>query len=153
MAFDVGAAHRALADQLRAALGETFDVFAFPELGTLNGPRIEIAPSGSWVSLYGTHGPNGNGDVVVTVRAFLSGFKTSEDRANWAFRLASVGLSVDGNDQTYSLADAVMSDRTLGGVVSDCVPLGPDGEIAWDADDDVIEMPVLMILKKSGATV
>lgn len=158
MAFDVKAAHEALAAKLRSSkIGETFDVFAYPQAG-VNRPRVEIAPGigGDWVSLYGTYGSAGRGDLFVTIRVWLTHFPTSEDRFLQACRLAGVGVDVDGNAQATSIADVIMTDRSLGGVVQDCVPLGPDGSIRWEVAEDgtnVLELGVLMILKKSGATV
>lgn len=148
MSFDVGAAHRALADQLRESFGEAFNVYPFPETGPTF-PAIMVEPAGDWISPFGTFGSNGHGDVSVLVTAYLEGL-TAEDRATWAFRLASAGLDASGNAQPLSLMDVLLADKTLGGAVATATPT-PGAAIQWDAENDAVSMPVLIVLKKSGA--
>ena len=133
MALAPRAIHTAVAEQLKASpLGDLFTVHPFPALAA-PAPKIEVVPSAEYVAYWGTFGPNGNADLMLTIRCTLDGL-TDEDRARRAWQLVSVGTDVNGNGQVLGVADVVHADRTLGGVVQDAVIL----TAKWIDDADVL---------------
>lgn len=144
MALDLEAIHRAVAEALEP-VRDGFDLFAYPE-PSVAGPKIEVIPGGSvgeYVAYFGTFGENGHADAVVTVRATVAGL-SAQDRALAIWRLAGSGSTV-----SKSIVDALMYDKTLGGVVKTVMPLTG----SWDEDADTFEVPVAIVTQKSGAQV
>ena len=139
MSLDLDRIHQAVATAVRAAVGDEFTVHAYPgEGGT--GPYIEIAPGAPYVAYFATMGTNGRADVNVTVRGFpMTG------NAETAFRRV-VAYLASGTDFPRSIVDALMADKSLGGVVESCVALTAE----WVADEELFEIPVEIIALKSG---
>lgn len=146
MSFDLSAIHTALADQIAAGIADDVTVKPYPFSGA-NPPFIEIWPGGQYVDYAGTFGADGLGDIQLEIHV---AFPTANGETT--FKVMTRLLSV-GTGFSSSIADAVMADRTLGGVVQDCVAL----EAQWDIDPDALgqiaTIPVRIIAKKQGAEV
>jgi hypothetical protein len=137
--------HVALADQIRAGIDRQTNVYEFPN-GSYNPPSVTVHsdPSG-YISYWGTFGPNGDADILLRLKIEVD----AGDLASVCIKIADY-LSV-GTDNGSSIVDAVMADRTLGGVVGDCVILTAE----WDTENEpfVAYLPVQIILRKVNAEV
>ncbi len=144
MALDLKAIHEALAGQIKAYLSDDWNVAPWPLSGK-KGELIEVWPGSPYVGYFGSFGPNGHADVLLELRVYLP----SADPATYGER-TSRALSV-GTGHGSSIPDAVMSDATLGGVVSSAKVLSAEWSPSTDGDE--IRIPVEIIAKKQGAQV
>lgn len=141
--LDIEAIYVALADQLRAGIADAggFTIKAHPSTAPV--PAIEVWPDEGDVSYFETSGSEGLADVNILIRAFLSGANPESEWRTMA-RLRS-----SGTGHNSSVIDAVMADRTLGGVVADAFIAGS----RWNPEQGTIEWPVAIQLNKEGAQV
>jgi hypothetical protein len=116
--LDIGAIRTALAKQLRDALSDYVSVFPYRR-PSMPLPALVVEPGGSEGDLYVnytvTSGNAGSVDMWLTLE-----LQVAHTEGDSAARLIDRFLSL-GNPE--SILDAVHSDRTLGGVVEDCVIL------------------------------
>lgn len=109
----------ALATQISANVARQPSVFAYdPE--NRSGHNIVIKPAADYVAYFGTMGPNGTADILLEIDIEVPG------------RLADSQIAMDdylsagtGNDS--SVVDAIHANKTLGGLVDNCVCLTADG--------------------------
>ena len=120
--------------------------FWYDELNApTKGPSISLRPGAPLYRPFGTMGPSGRADVAFVARV----------RANSASRESNFsrlyGFASHGTSNADSIHDAVMSDRSLGGVVSDCVL----GDVEFDEDEGgpYLDVEVFVIAMKQGAEV
>ena len=145
MACDPYAIHVALADQIRDYITADVNVYAWP-MRTPDYPSVSVWPGPEYIAYIGTFGANGIADMMLELVIEHSA-ADDESEFKWIADLLAAGTGFSA-----SLADAVMSDRTLGGVVDDAVVLTAE----WSADPQsaiVARLPVQIILSKSGAQV
>ena len=137
--------HNALADQIRVGIDRQTNVYPFPN-GSYNTPAVTVHsdPSG-YISYWGTFGPNGDADILLRLKIEVD----AADVESMCIKIADYLSVGTGNDS--SIVDAVMADRTLGGVVGDCVILTAE----WDTENEpfVAYLPVQIILRKVNAEV
>jgi hypothetical protein len=143
MAFDPEQIRRALAAQLEQQLREVNVYWYEPTAPVL--PAVYIRPSPeAYIGYFATAGPSGIGDLALQIVVEVGG----ADSENVASNLNTF-LRV-GSGFVNSVPDAVMKDKTLGGVVQDCVVLRAD------VDDEIEGKGVLhaaVIARKQGANV
>lgn len=150
MAGQVVRVHEAIAEQLRQNLGRNdVNYLAFPDANVVTDAKIEVWPAvGSYIDHWGTYGENGIAHVNVRLR-----IETRNSDAISAGQMIAELVSC-GAGAEWSVWDAMLADRTLGGVAEDCVPVG---DVEYDVDDEtyshVAWMPFKVILRKSGAGV
>ena len=140
--LDLEKIHEALADQIRANIGDGYTVRPFPMSGASD-PRIEIWPGTPYVEPWVSHSATGIANVNVEIRIFNA---AANSETAWR-RMAKVLSTGDGFSD--SILAAVRVDKTLGGLVEDAFPQDAD----WDAtEDNVLEgrMPVQIIVRKIG---
>lgn len=143
MAFDPEAIRQALADQLEEALSEVNVYWYEPTSPVLPAVYLRPAPE-NYIDYFATGGRDGNGDISIQIVVEVGGL----DAENVASELNTFLRAGSGFEN--SIPDAVMSNRTLGGVVQDCVVLRAD------VDDEIAGKAVLhaqVIAKKQGANV
>lgn len=142
MALNLETIHRALADQLRANLARDTAVNAF-DIPPTTYPSITVYPDpAGYLQYLSTFG--GNGYVDLRLR-----LKLEVDSDNESVFIKICDYLSAGAGFTSSIWDAIRIDKTLGGVVEDCVPSAAE----WDAesDPDVAWIPVQILVKKTGA--
>ena len=144
MSFDLRAIHNGVADAIRGGVQRAtgLDVKAFP-FGSHDRPFIEIWPAPDYINYFLSMTSEGRGDINLLVHGELA-VGDAETGFRWMTDLMSSGTGFDS-----SVPDALRADKTLGGVVEDCVPL----EATWEVNDDgalVFEIPVRVIAKKTG---
>ena len=141
--LDLKAVHEALAAQIRSRVADAgkFTIGALPL--TVARPSIEVWPDVDYVTYYETSGSAGLADVQLLVRVFLSG---NNIETEW---LTAMRLLSAGTGHSSSIVDAIMSDRTLGGVVADAFA----GSARYNPEEGTIEIPVDIQLNKQGAQV
>jgi len=149
MALDLAAIHEALAAQVRAYIADDWNVAAYPMSG-MERPLIEVWPGSEYVSPWETM--SGTGIVAVGLRLVMTiGGDWETD-----FLQITRALSI-GTDNGTSLVDAVMSDKTLGGLVETMIAARPDSPMTWtpgNADAlTTAEVPVVVYVRKEGAKV
>jgi hypothetical protein len=136
----------ALAEQIGHYLDDPANVTAYPGIIADAYPLIEVDfPDGDYVSYFETMGPNGNADILLEVNIWCSTGAGLESSAMQLDNYLSVGLY-----NNSSVVDAVMSDRTLGGLVSDCVALTA-GDVGRFSDGFKGTVHVMIICPKVGA--
>lgn len=146
MAFNVETIHRALASQIQAYLkanGRDTNVNPFPS-GILSPPSITVEPdpSGYIPSYFETFGTAGYADINVRLKIEVDAIETE----SVGIKIASY-LSV-GTSNGSSVVDAIRSDKTLGGVVDDCLPY----DVEWSPDEYwTAYINVRILAKKTGA--
>ena len=136
--------HNALADQIRAGVDRQTSVSAFPDGSTVY-PCVTVHSDPEYISYWGTFGPNGDADLKLRIVIEVD----AGDLTSICLKIADY-LSV-GTGNGSSIVDAVMGDRTLGGVVGDCVVLTAE----WDSENEPAKavLPVQIILRKVNAEV
>jgi hypothetical protein len=135
--FDVRAIQEALADQIRSGVSSEFNVTAFPSLERTP-PYIEVVPASG--NFYMTEGAGGRGSLVGEIHVVIDG-----SNAQTVFQRMAAVLSI-GSDFPDSIAQAVMADQTLGGIVDSCTTLTFD----WDGGVEAT-IPYEIIATKTGA--
>jgi hypothetical protein len=110
-------------------------------------PAVVIRPADPYVAYFGTMGPNGISDILLDVDIEVA-----------AAQSASAAKAMDdylsaGTGNTSSVVDAIHSDRTLAGVVGDCVCLTADAPIERDDGVLVATVHVQIIVSKQNAEV
>ncbi len=136
--------HNALADQIRAGIDRQTNVSAFPDGSTIY-PSVTVHSDPEYISYWGTFGPNGDADIKLRLVLEVD----AGDMTSICLKMADYLSAGTGNES--SVVDAVMADRTLGGVVGDCVVLNAE----WDSENEPQKavLPVLIILRKVNAEV
>lgn len=139
--LDLKAIHEALAAKIEAGIDNVgeFTVEAFPS--TAARPTIQVWPDSQYVSYNETSGSEGLADVNVLVRVFLAGANIETE---W---IEAAQLLSAGTGHGSSIIDAIMTDRSLGGVVADAFA----GTSRWNPEDGSIDVPVLIQVNKIGA--
>lgn len=137
----IGAIRKAIKAQLAANLNRETNVYEHGQL-VRSYPCIEILPAqGEAVGYFKTFGDGGLGDL----RLDLHIYTTADDPVSAQIALDDY-LSIGGDNQS-SVVDAILTDRTLGGAVQDCVPLvaiyGPLG-----ANPATAVVPLQIIFRK-----
>lgn len=142
MALNLEAIHRALAAQIRAGIARDTNVYPFP-VEDPQYPCVSIYPDS--IDYFTSFGPNGTADLNLRLK-----LEVSADSAESAAIKVCDYLSV-GTGNGSSIIDAVHADRTLGGIVDDCVVR----EAEWPAESDLglAWLPVLIFLTKQNAEV
>lgn len=139
----------ALATQIRNNVVRSPSVFAYdPE--SRSGHNIVIKPASSYVAYFGTMGPNGLSDILLDIDIEVPG------------RLADSQIAMDdylsaGTGNGSSVVDAIhvrdaSGNRSLGGLVDDCVCLTADGP-NLDADPLTARLHVQIMVHKVNAEV
>jgi hypothetical protein len=144
MAVDLVAIRQALADQIKAGLDDDTNVYPYP-VADPQPPSITIYPNTStYFSYWGTFGPNGNADLMFTLKIDVA----AQDMPSMSIKIDRYLAVGDGN--ASSVVDAVMSDRTVAGTVGDCVVLAATvGDP--DTSPGTAELDVQIILSKQNA--
>lgn len=149
MSLDLVAIRRAVADRIRStAHAAKVDVQAYVQPQPMF-PIIGVFPgTGDYVSYFETMGPNGEADVILELRTVVA-YGAIDSQILLDEMLSS------GTGQTKSIIDALMADRTLGGVVEDCVPLKSRTVTLGAENAGMFEsvVPLRIITRKEGATV
>lgn len=146
MAVNLATIHNALATQIAAHITRETNVDAFPSR-PYNPPSITVhSDPSNYLAYIGTFGPNGEADLMLRLKVEVD---ASDGLESVCLKIADY-LSV-GTGNGSSIPDAVMIDKTLGGVVASCVVLSAE----WDSDGDpgVAWIPVQIILSKQNAQV
>lgn len=145
--LNLNAIVEALADQIRAGIQRDINVSPDPNSG-MPLPCIEIWPGTPYVDYFGTLGPNGNADVQLKIKIEVDSIDATTIRLQMNDYLSA------GTGNSSSIPDAVMRDRSIGGV------LGADGAFVspceWDPSGDepsVSWVPVWLITNKQNAEV
>ena len=120
--LDIQAIRRALAAQIKAGITRTPNVYAYlpddPQL-----PCVGITADDPYVSYFTTLG--GDCNLRLFVRICASG--RAEDSLIFLDDLLSQGATA-----TSSVVDVIIADKTLGGLVEECLPrpsrMVPEGE-------------------------
>ena len=126
--------------------GREFSCYWYDEpQAAVNGPTLTVLPGDPLYVPFGTMGPAGRADVKFVIRVRMNG-SSLEGVFTRLYSFASHGT---GNPD--SIHDAVMADRTLGNVVSDCVL----GDVTYGEDDGgrYLEIEAFIIAMKQGAQV
>lgn len=143
MAFNVEAIHRALATQIKAHLTRDTNVDPFPS-GPFMPPSVTLYPgAGEHINYFESFGPAGI--VTLNLRAKIEVDGDPESQ----FIKISDYLSI-GTGNNSSVIDAIHFDKTLGGLVDQCVALTAQ----WadpDTDPGVAWIPIRIVAKKVGA--
>lgn len=136
----------ALATQISANLARGTSVHPY-DPGDHTQPAVVIRAADDYIAYFGTMGPNGVSDILLDVDVEVA-----------AAQSASAYIAMDdylsagtGNDS--SVVDAIHSDRTLGGVVGDCICLTADGPTERDDGVLVGTVHVQIIVAKQNAEV
>lgn len=148
MALDPDAIHRALASQLAANIAKDWNFAPWPFAGE-PAPCVEVWPdegeNGRYIDYFSTFGGNGVATLYVRLRV-----EVSAANAETVFKRMTDVLA-SGTGETSSIADAVNTDPTLGGVVRSATVLGCE----WPANEGdlatVAWVPVRIVTNKSGA--
>jgi hypothetical protein len=129
--------HRALAEQVRARIQRDVNVSPWP-FSQMPVPRIEVWPADNYLNYYEL---SDSDDAVAPVQLELV-VETSTDPESGFIVLTDL-LDWEGPS---SLRAAVMSDRTLGGTVDDCVV----SSAQWETDEVVLRgrVPVYIVVTK-----
>ena len=147
MACDPWAIRVALADQIRANVAADINVYPHGKRNPDN-PSIQVRAASGHIAYIGTFGADGIGDMMLELVVSMD---AADDESEVRFLC---DLLSAGTDAESSLFDAVHSDRTLGGVVSDAVVLTADQVIEGDLELSAsATWPVRIIFTKSGANV
>ena len=135
--IDLQAIRVALHNQITAALTGTYVDANLADNSTV--PNIPVLPAATdYVVYFDTSGDQGLTDVNLVLRI---------DPGSSATIDAQVALDdYLGIGTPRSIVSAVFADRTLGGVVQDCVVLRAD----WDETTLTAHMPVQIVAKKGG---
>ena len=139
----IGLIRKAVKAQIETNLNRETTVYAYGQAEQAY-PCIEILPAqGEAVGYFKTFGDGGLGDL----RLDLHIYTTAADPVSAQIALDDY-LSIGGDNQS-SVVDAILVDRTLGGVVEDCVPLvaiyGPLG-----ANPATAVIPLQIIFRKDA---
>ena len=143
MAANLEAIHRALADQLRANISRDIDTNPF-DINPPTFPAITVLTDSPYIDYWDTFGPNGKAVMKLRLRLDVEG-----DPESMAIQICAY-LSI-GTGNTSSIADAVHLDKTLGGLVEQCIVLS--AEFPNDSEPGVAWVPVQIILGKTLAVV
>ncbi len=137
----------ALADQIRAYISADINVYPNGRRNPAN-PSIQVLADSEYISYIETFGAAGQG--IMRLRLLIETTATDDDSE---FALISQLLSV-GTNKGASVPDAVMSDRTLGGAVADCIVLFASDPVEGDPDrPSGVTIPVQIVFSKIGAKV
>ena len=141
--LDLQAVHEALADQIRNNIADAgnFTIKAYPS--TADRPVVEVWPDANYVTYWGTYGAAGISEIRLVVRLLLSGANPETEWKTVA-RLLNAGTA-----HPSSILDAVHADVTLGSVVENAFI----GDATWNPEDGAVDIPVIVRVKKSGASV
>lgn len=120
MALDLVAIHEALAGQIDAAVIDAHIYAHVP--GAPLFPFIAIAGDVEYVNYWGTFSDGGNKPVRLTVVVGVAKGPGPE-----AQRTLDEFLSSGAGYESTSIVDAIHADKTLGGVIDDCVVRGASG--------------------------
>lgn len=158
--LDLKLIRAAVATVVKSYIGPShpeIDVQAYP--GMTDGVTVEVAPGNPYVVYWDpsptsatTFGPNGGGDVNVDVIVSIPAASGTPESAHMlADEFLSVGTGHDG-----SLVDALMADKTLGGVVETVrLSVGLVSPVYEDASGrlvrTIVQVPVGIAVKKIGA--
>lgn len=115
--------HRAIASKLRAAVSRDVNVSPWP-FSDMQLPRIEVWPDDDFVNYY-EESDSDEGPTRVRGRCRI---EVSTIDGETAFRIMTDLLSWEGPS---SIRAALMSERTLGGVIDDIVVLSA----TWETDE------------------
>lgn len=147
MACDPWAIRTALADQIRSYVATDINVY-WHGMRNPDNPSIQVKAAAEHIAYIGTFGADGVGDMMLEL---VVQFNATDDESE-VRRLCE--LQSAGTDMPSSLFDAVHSDRTLGGVVSDAVLLTADQVVEGDPEVPTsMVVPVRIVFTKSGAKV
>ena len=143
---DLVAIAKAFSAAVAAGDGREVNAYWYDEVNaSTKGPSITLRPASTLYQPFGSMGPAGRADVafVARVRANSTSRASNFERL---YKFASHGTS-----NPDSIHDRVMVDRTLGGVVSDCVL----GDVDFDEDENgpYLDVEVFIIAMKQGANV
>lgn len=146
----LGDIHEAIANQLRERIGAgSFNFSAYPD-PTLDTPSVQVWPGTPYIDHAGTMGANGLVTMNLRIRAETVN-QDGETAGSIMCRLLSPGGATEG----ASIADALHSDRTLGGVIAEKSLVTQTSD--WDVDPEFYEqvgwVDVSITFRKSGATV
>lgn len=147
MAGQVVQVHHAVVKQLREHLKRNdFNYLAFPDVSVQTN-KIEVWPApASYIDYWMTF--TGSGIKAVNLRLRI---QTTMGSAITAGELIAELVSA-GDGAEWSVWDALLADKTLGGVAEET---HWTGDVEYDVDDQtyahVIWMPFTVVLRKSGA--
>lgn len=137
--------HRALAAQLRANIAADVNVYAWPVPDDTGGyPRLTVVPARSpYVDYFESFGPFGR--VTLRLRVLVEANAANDESV---FAQVCQFLAV-GPGAGSSIAEAILADTTLGGVVDSAVPMS--GEWAAPGQPWLAWVDVDVIAQKQGA--
>jgi hypothetical protein len=116
--LNLPAIRRAVAGQLQdASVVAGLNVYAYPPARVALPALLVLPDPGAYVAYHRTF-EQPIGEVQLVVRAILPASATGQVQA---FEQMDLLLS-SGTDEGASIVDVLMADKTLGGVVDDCLP-------------------------------
>jgi hypothetical protein len=138
------AIREALANQIQAHVARSISAHPY-DPGDHTQPAVVIRPATDYIAYFGTMGPNGDADVLLEVDIEVA---TAQP--------ASAGIAMDdflsaGTGNTSSVIDAIFFDKTLGGLVDNCIALTADGPVERDDGVLVATVHVQIIVTKQNA--
>ena len=137
----------ALADQIRDYVSADINVYPHGMRNPDN-PSIQVVAAAEHIAYIGTMGANGVGDMMLELLVSTSS-QDDESEMRLLCELLSAGTGYES-----SLFDAVHSDRTLGGVVTDAVVLAANDVVEGDPEAPAsVRVPVQIIFTKVSANV
>lgn len=135
----------ALAEQIADGLARQVNCYPY-EVDDPALPYVIVKPSsGTYVGYFASFGPSGVADVMFDLEVAV----VAADAISMGIAMDDLLSSGTGNNS--SLVDAIHEDRTLGGLVADCVALSATVEPLSDTPLVAI-VPVMIRVRKSGAS-
>lgn len=138
------AIREALANQIVAHVSRPISGHPY-DPGDHTQPAVVIRAASEYVAYFGTMGPNGEADILLDVDIEVASTQSS-----------SAGIAMDdflsaGTGNTSSVVDAIHFDKTLGGLVANCVCLTADAPVERDDGVLVGTVHVQIIVAKQNA--
>ncbi len=138
----------ALAAQIEAYVSRDVNGYPYGTGGLIGTRCVVIAPAGDYVSYFGTFGEDGLADLRLEVKVIPTNATTIDAQ------IALDDYLSIGQGNASSVVDAVHSDRTLGGLVEDCVCLTASGPGDPEGLAEISgTLYVRIIFRKEGAQV
>jgi hypothetical protein len=133
----------AIADQLANGLDRETNTYPYA-LGAdaMRAPYVVVMPpGGDYIAYYATMGDQGTTDLILNLHIVTA----STDPMSCQIALDDY-LSIGGDNQS-SVVDAMNADRTLGGVVGDCVALKAINVTVTDTNATAV-VPLRILFRK-----
>jgi hypothetical protein len=145
MAFDVTAAHRALAEQISTNVARPVTVYPFdPGPGGRSYPCIVVDPGEPYVEYHGTFGDNALAGLELSVKVMIAAAEIDQ-------RIALADFVSDGPGALSSIRAAIETDATWAGTVArSCVMRCHAPQVVDDPDVLVAVFDVMADQHRGG---